>query len=123
MNAPHDAAPSLREAPGRKLKDFDPEVLNRKLTGDDYTRNTGSAYLMTWGRGAEESQIAQLAERWNVRLFCLGHDRVDTGIEARGAYVVILNSDHDRATVLPLDLAELPTPEEALMHAMPLASL
>ena len=43
-------------------------------------------------------------------------DRHDLG-------VIVLNSDHERATVLPIDLARPPSAEEALMTAVPLASV
>ena len=71
----------------------------------------------TRSRGSVEA----LAERWGVGLFCVGHEHVETGIEIRADRVIVLNSDHERATALPLDLADLPTPEDALLWAMPLA--
>ena len=78
---------------------------------------------MTWGRQYTDEQVEMLAEHWDVQLFCLGHQHVETGIEIRGPRLIVLNSDHDRASVLPLDLADLPTAEEALMHAIPLRSV
>ena len=33
----------------RSYKQFDPGVLDRELTEDDYQSRTGSAYLMVWG--------------------------------------------------------------------------
>jgi hypothetical protein len=58
-------------------------------------------------------------------LFVLGHQHVETGIEMRNADpgVVVLNTDHERATVLPLDLARPTDAEEAVMTAVPLASV
>ena len=64
-----------------------------------------------------------MAMRWNVQLFCLGHQHAENGIEVRGERVVILNSDHERATVLPLDLADLPSAADAPMYAIPLRSV
>ncbi|MBT8486263.1 MAG: metallophosphoesterase [Phycisphaerales bacterium] len=102
---------------------FDLDVLDRPLVEDDLHAPDGAAYLMTWGRHQTEEQIETLARRWNVSLFCLGHQHVETGIEARGRRVVILNSDHEHAMVLPLDLAELPAAAEAPLFAVPLASV
>ena len=41
----------------------------------------------------------------------------------RGRRVVLLNSDHERATVLPIDLADVPDAGEAILLALPLAVL
>jgi len=105
------------------IERFDEGVLERELEDADYVGPSGAAYLMTWGRRYSTEVVERLARRWNVELFCLGHERVDTGIEVRGKRVVVLNSDHERATVLPLDLAALPPAAEAVMYSMPLASL
>jgi len=104
------------------LEDFDAGVLNRALTEEDYLSPNGAAHVMTWGRGLSPAGAERLARTWNVRLFCLGHDYVETGIECRGDRIVILNSDHERATALPIDLANVPGAEEALFRAIPLSS-
>lgn len=105
------------------MKRFDLDVFDRRLTDADYLSPNGSAYLMTWGRAYKPDQVASLAAHWNVRLFCLGHQHVETGIETSMPHVVVLNSDHERAAVLPLDLDALPSAEEAVMYAVPLASV
>ncbi len=105
------------------LDGFDAGVLERDLADADYQAPRGAAHQMVWGRGFSEATTAALASRWDVRLFCLGHEHVDNGIGRRGERVVLLNSDHEYATVLPLDLADLPSPEEALMHAVRLRGL
>jgi hypothetical protein len=104
----------------RMMKHFDRDVFDRALTVEDYAAPSGSAYVMVWGRQYTAQQAAELAQHWNVQYFCLGHQHVDTGIELVMDRVLVLNSDHESARVLPLDLAALPTPEEALMYAMPL---
>ena len=93
-------------------------VLRRELTDKDYRPRTGSAYLMVWGRGHTPEQIDQLAEHWEVKLFCLGHQHVETGLAVHGERVIVLNSDHEAAAVLPIDLANLPTTEEAAFAAI-----
>jgi hypothetical protein len=102
---------------------FDESVLDRALEARDYLSPDGAAYLMVWGRGHTPEQVARLAARWNVRLFILGHEYVETGCEMRGDRVIVLNSDHEHGAVLPIDLADPPTAEEAMMSRIPLASI
>ena len=110
--------------PGPRMMDrFDDGLLERGLTDEDYGTGGRSAYLMVWGRHQTLAQLDTLAERWEVRLFCLGHQHVETGAEIKGPRVIILNSDHDRGRVLPIDLAEIPTAEEALASAIPLSAV
>lgn len=109
----------------RALAKFDQEIVTRPLESEDYHYPDGSAYLMVWGRVHDQELYETLAKSWGVKLFCLGHQHVEMGIEIKGVDpgVLVLNSDHKRAIVLPLDLAAIPSPEEALMSALPLASL
>jgi hypothetical protein len=110
-------------APGM-MNVFDPAVLERDLNAEDYLPRTGSAHLMVWGRGHSHEQIDALAARWNVKLFILGHERVETGIEIKGPRLIVLNSDHDRATVLPVNLGDVPEDAvEVMMHAVPLSAV
>jgi len=100
---------------------FDPDVLDRDLTAEDYSHPDGSAYLMTWGREHADEQIRALAQTWGVRLFILGHRHVESGAECTHPLVVVLNSDHAQGRCLPIDLAQPLAAEEAPMYAMPLA--
>ncbi len=106
------------------MKRFDPSILDRALEDGDYAANGGSAWLMVWGRGQTREQIDDLASRWGVRLFFTGHAHVPSGVEAVSDRLIVLNSDHEQAMVLPLDLAEDPPPAgEMLFRAVPVASL
>lgn len=105
------------------MKSFDIDILNRDLTKEDYLSPTGSAYQMVWGRMYDESTSEKLAEAWGVEMFLLGHQHVETGIEQVLPRVIVLNSDHERAVVLPMDLSELPSAEEALISAIPLQAV
>lgn len=103
---------------------FDFEVINRELTPQDYVPPTGAAHLMVWGRQHQPEEVERLAAAWKIKLFCLGHEHADTGLEMRGPRLLILNSDHEHASVLPIDLAEpVPAAEEALMYGIPLAAV
>jgi hypothetical protein len=107
----------------RMMKNFDLDVIARELRDDDYESKTGSAYLMVWGRGHTPEQLDQIAAKWNVKLFCLGHQHAETGIELAASNCLVINSDHERATVVPIDLAHVPTAEEALISAIPLSAI
>ena len=76
-----------------------------------------------WGRGWGEREVNVLAAEWNTVLFCLGHERADNGILMRGPRAIILNSDHEMATVVPLDLADLPSAEGAMHMAVRLGGV
>lgn len=92
--------------PGPDLMDrFDAGVLERGLTEEDYEPRRGSAHIMVWGRGQTPELLAELAARWGVSLFVLGHEKADDGVAMLGADCVVLNSDHSRGAYLDLELA------------------
>ncbi len=101
---------------------FDLDVFDRVLQPQDFLSPNGAAYIMVWGRAHTPQQIEQLSQRWGVKLFCIGHEHADTGLEIRGTKLVVLNSDHDRGAVMPVDLADIPDVERAMMSIMPLAA-
>jgi hypothetical protein len=105
------------------MQRFDVSVLSRELTAEDYIAPYGAAHLMVWGRAHTAAQVKELAAAWNVKLFVLGHEHVDVGIDLKHPGLIVLNSDHDAARVLPIDMADIPSGEEALMYAIPLAAL
>ncbi len=105
------------------MQRFDPSILTRDLTEADYEPRRGSAHLMVWGRGYDADQIEDLVERWGVRLFILGHERVEEGFRIVPPCAIILNSDHERGVYLPIDLENPPaSPEEAARRCVPLAT-
>ncbi len=107
----------------RKLSAFDPSILDRELAEQDFRSPDGSAYVMVWGRGWGDHEVRTLAERWSTKLFCVGHEHVPNGIAMRGSQAIILNSDHEMGTVIPIDLAALPTAEKAMFMAVRLGGL
>ncbi|MCG3123263.1 MAG: hypothetical protein GIKADHBN_01673 [Phycisphaerales bacterium] len=108
--------------PAALMQRFDPAVLTRELTDEDYEPRQGSAHLMVWGRGYDEELLEDLTERWGVYLFILGHERAENGAMFVPPNAVVLNSDHERGVYLPIDLEHPPRPEEALAMVVPLAS-
>lgn len=105
------------------MSKFDLDLFERDLTEDDYRSPAGAAYLMVWGRDHDAAQLESLASHWGVKFFCLGHEHVETGIEMKGPRLIVLNSDHERAAVLPLELTHISSAEEAFMAAIPLAAV
>jgi hypothetical protein len=93
---------------------FDPTILTRDLTEEDYQPRTGSAYIMVWGRGYDADLLEDLVERWGINLFILGHEKVDEGAMVVEPNAVVLNSDHERGVYLPIDLEKPPRAREAL---------
>lgn len=95
--------------PGPELMDrFDVGVLDRPLTEEDYTPRKGSAHIMVWGRRHEPEQLVELAKRWGVSRFVLGHEKAPEGWLAVEPNAVVLNSDHEKGVALRIDLGALP---------------
>ncbi len=88
---------------------FDTSILRRELTMDDYQSRTGSAHILTWGRGYDADQLEDLTESWGVNLFILGHEHVPNGSKVVEPNAIVLNTDHDRGVYLPIDLEHEPT--------------
>jgi hypothetical protein len=106
-----------------ELDGFDRGILDRPLRDDDYAHRTGSAWRMVWGRGWTAEELAELGALWGVQTFVLGHAYVDHGAEAPFPRLLLLNSDHERARVVAVDLsAPVPDADEMVMGSLPLAS-
>lgn len=99
---------------------FDPTLIERDLTDDDYVPRQGSAHLLVWGRGYDAEQLEDLVERWGVNMFVLGHEHVTGGVKLIEPNAVIINSDHHHGVYLPIDLEHPPRAEEAagLVHRL-----
>ncbi len=109
--------------PGPDLIDrFDPAILARDLSEEDYTPRQGSAHIMVWGRRYTPEILERLAEQWEVDLFILGHEHTETGFEIVEPNAVVLNSDHEQGAVLPIDLSAPVRAGEAASLVQRLAS-
>lgn len=87
---------------------FDPTVIGRDLTEDDYRPRAGSAYFMVWGRGYDHELLEDLTERWGVNLFILGHEHAENGYALVEPNALVLNTDHAKGVYLPIDLSHKP---------------
>ena len=105
------------------MDQFDATILDRELLEADFEPRTGSAYLMVWGRRHSVAHLDHLARIFGVQAFCIGHEHAEAGSEPLGRRGMILNSDHERAAVLVLDLAERPDPEQWVWAVRPLSSI
>ena len=107
-----------------EMNKFDDTLLERDLTDDDFTPRAGSAYYMLWGRRHSAEHLDRLAERFDVRAFILGHQHADVGWRMLSPRTIILNSDHERAAVLPIDLeSSPPAPTDWPVHIIPLGAI
>jgi len=107
----------------RSMPLFDPSIVNRDLAEDDLNPRTGSAYLMLWGRGHSDEHLKNLASIFGVTAFLLGHEHAHTGSKLVGKRALVLNSDHERGVILPINLTEEPDPEAWIWSAVPLGAL
>jgi hypothetical protein len=87
---------------------FDPGILDRELTEEDYQPRRGSAHIMVWGRGQPPELIETLARTWRVRLFLLGHEKATTGTLALSPQALIINSDHEAGAFVRVDMNSPP---------------
>ncbi len=106
-----------------RMHGFDQSILERGLEPGDYEGITGSAWMLTWGRAHEDEQLEELAERWNVTTFCIGHQFVEEGISRLGHRLVAVNSDHVRGVAVPWKLEQSPSPESLIEAAVPLQTV
>ena len=108
-------------SPSQRSK-FDPTVIDRELTEADLLPG-GSAYMMVWGRHHQFDLEEDLADRWNVEAFVMGHQPADMGYEIEGNLILILASDHEHGMVLPIDLSKKYDRDQLVGELLPLAGV
>lgn len=101
---------------------FDPTILSRDLTEDDYQPRVGSAYFMVWGRGYDAELLEDLTERWGVNLFILGHEHAEHGYALVEPNALVLNTDHAKGVYLPIDLSNKPRLSECPALVVPVTA-
>jgi len=106
----------------RELTAFDVGVLSRMLRDDDLD-DGGSVHAMVWGRYHTEAVLDTLRELLDVDYFVCGHQPQESGYEVLHDRMVILASEHNHGTFLPLDLSK-PVSLEVLINCIrPLAAV
>lgn len=86
---------------------FDLGIFSRSLEPEDLADH-GPVFKLVWGRRHTREQIDQLAELLDVDIFVLGHQPQETGFDTRFDRLIILASDHNHGTFLPIDLQKRP---------------
>lgn len=92
------------------LDTFDTSVFERPLTDEDISPG-GSAYALVWGRFHSAAVVEQFAQRLGVECFIVGHTPQEEGYTIIGR-LIILASEHNHGTFLPIDLSRRYSVEE-----------
>lgn len=92
------------------MENFDVAVFDRVPTSADLSPG-GAAYALVWGRFHTAREVEYFAKRLNVDYFIVGHTPQEQGYAMVGN-MVILASDHNHGTFLPLDLSRTYTIEQ-----------
>ena len=106
----------------RLMAQFDADVIERVPTAADL-RSGGSAHMLVWGRRHSQAQADELAQRWGVQQFVLGHQPAEMGYLEQEDTMLILASDHEHGMALPIDLARRYERDELITDLVPLASI
>ncbi len=106
-----------------QMEDFDVDILHREFKAKDLQAPGGSAYLLVWGRQYTPEQVDGLAKQWGVKLFCLGHAWVPSGIDMAMPNVLLINSDHNNGVVLPIQLDNIQNAGRTMQSAIQLMSV
>ncbi|MEM1210002.1 MAG: hypothetical protein AAGI54_12115 [Planctomycetota bacterium] len=89
----------------RRLDRFDPAALERE-PDETATMRGGWAYEMVWGRHQDDATTDRLGEAWGVSAFVLGHQPADMGVERLTERALIVNSDHDHAKAVRIEVGK-----------------
>jgi hypothetical protein len=89
-----------------EVDNFDYDVLQRELKGEDFKRKTGAAYQLIWGRGVMESGVKKFADKVHAKLIITGHQPQDSGFLVNGERHLIVASDHNQGVFVPLSLSD-----------------
>jgi len=103
------------------ISTFDPSFLLREPTEQDLEPG-GSAYALLWGRFHTPESLDLLAEMLGADLFVVGHTPQDEGYAVIGR-MIILASDHQHGTFLPIDLHRRYTIEQLESNIRKFASV
>lgn len=93
------------------MESFDTTVFDRNPTPTDLAPG-GPAYSLVWGRFHSPQAVEYFAYRLNVEQFVVGHTPQEFGYAVVGRRLLILASDHNHGSFLPLELSRKHTIEE-----------
>jgi hypothetical protein len=88
----------------RDLRSFDPTIVERGEFSRADLADGGSVYQLVWGRRHTTYVLDLLSRAWDVDWFIIGHQPQETGYAVQHDRLIILASDHNHGTFLPIDL-------------------
>ena len=92
------------------LETFDISLFDRDPTPEDLSPG-GAAYALVWGRFHTAPIVDDFARQLGVEHFIIGHTPQENGYSSEGR-LIILASEHNHGTFLPIDLSRKYTTEE-----------
>jgi hypothetical protein len=101
---------------------FEIEIFKRPLKVHDVVR-PGSAYTLTWGRRHSQKLLDKFAQMLDVDLFILGHQPQKNGWAQKGDNLLIVSSEHNHGSILPIDLKKKYSIGQLIDQFIPLATL
>lgn len=90
---------------------FDPTVLERPLTSDDFRRGT-PAFQMVWGRDFRRTNAEAFARQVDARILIQGHEPCARGYSTPNPHQIILDGCGPYASYLILPVGEALSQEE-----------
>lgn len=97
-----------------QIEKFDFNIFHRPLSGPDYARKTGPVYQLIWGRHMSPETAAKFADQMEAKFVLTGHQPQEEGFTVNGPRHLILASDHNQGTFLPIDLSKTYEMEEVV---------
>lgn len=94
---------------------FDPSVLERPLTSDDYRRGK-PAFQMVWGRDFRRSNAEAFARQVQARLLIQGHEPCAKGYSTPNPHQIILDGCGPYASYLILPVGQVLSQEEIVQR-------
>ena len=104
------------------VADFDATAFDRPLEIHDMARSE-PAYLLTWGRRHSQEALDELANKFGVDLFILGHQAQQAGWKVAGDNLIILASDHNHGCLVAFDPKKAYSIDKLADCVVPLASI
>jgi hypothetical protein len=104
------------------IKSFDDFVFEKILTLEDMGQNR-SLHSLLWDRRHTTECVHQLRQLWDVDTFVIGHQPQPEGWSRPLAHLIILSSEHNLGSFLPMSLSQPFTSDEVASMVRPLAEL
>ncbi|MFQ5429786.1 MAG: metallophosphoesterase [Phycisphaerae bacterium] len=87
------------------MDEFDPGVFARPLSREELHTNR-TVFTLVWGRRHTSEHIEALAGELDVDVFIIGHQPQESGFAVLFDRLIILASNHNHGTFLPIDLSK-----------------